>query len=93
MSDLKEKKELLHFTADWCGPCQLMAPTIKVFEKENPEIEYVRIDIDEDPESFNYYSTKYGFTSIPAMIAMVDDLFYRSRFGSSTKAELVSLFD
>lgn len=90
---MAEKRQLLHFTATWCGPCQSMAPAIKKFKDEHPEIEYVKIDMDEDGAKFNEYAEKYAFSSVPTMIAMIDDLFYRGRRGASTKDELLALFD
>tara|TARA_R110002167_G_scaffold3485_1_gene17031 strand:- start:929 stop:1060 length:132 start_codon:yes stop_codon:yes gene_type:complete len=42
-----ENVKLLHFTATWCGPCKLMAPMVKEVMRNNPDIEYEKVDIDE----------------------------------------------
>lgn len=40
------KLTLLKFTASWCGPCQTMAPTLKAFAKDHPEVTVTNIDVD-----------------------------------------------
>lgn len=42
------EKVLLHFTADWCQPCKRMQPNIEAFLQEQPDIKYVKIDVDEN---------------------------------------------
>ncbi len=42
------EKVLLHFRADWCQPCKRMQPNIDTFLQEQPDIKYVRIDVDDN---------------------------------------------
>lgn len=60
--------ELWDFYADWCGPCQMMKPTIEEFEKAHPEIKVKSINIDEEEE----LAEKYGVSSIPCLVVMKD---------------------
>lgn len=55
---------LLDFWAPWCNPCKLMNPIIDKLEKEYPDLEIVRINVDEDTEMVN----KYGILTIPTYI-------------------------
>ena len=48
--------ELLDFYADWCGPCQMLKPTLEEFEKAHPELKITRVNIDEEEE----LAEKYG---------------------------------
>ena len=60
--------KLLHFTAEWCNPCQMMKPMIAQVIEEHPEIEYVPIDIDENKET----AIDYGIMSVPTFIVFKD---------------------
>lgn len=60
--------ELLDFYADWCGPCQMMKPTIEEFEKAHPEIKVTSVNIDEDEE----LAEKYGVSGIPCLVVLKD---------------------
>lgn len=58
-------KSLLHFTAEWCQPCKRMLPAIDILISENPDIEYIKIDIDAEPE----IAKEYNISSVPTFIA------------------------
>lgn len=60
--------ELLDFYADWCGPCQMMKPTIEEFEKAHPEVKVTSVNIDEEEE----LAEKYGVSSIPCLVVLKD---------------------
>ena len=60
--------EILDFYADWCGPCQMMRPTMEEFEKTHPEIKVTAVNIDEEEE----LAEKYGVSSIPCMVVLKD---------------------
>ncbi|MDO5003531.1 MAG: thioredoxin [bacterium] len=58
------KKVLVDFYADWCGPCRMLSPIIEEIAKENDEYEFVKVNVDDCPE----VSRKYGVMSIPTLI-------------------------
>lgn len=60
--------ELLDFYADWCGPCQMLKPTIEKFEKAHPEVKVTSVNIDEDEE----LAEKYGVSGIPCLVVLKD---------------------
>jgi len=60
--------KLLDFWAPWCNPCKLMNPIIDKIEKEYPNIEVVRINVDEDSAAVD----KYGIQTIPTYILEKD---------------------
>ena len=69
----KEKKvlSLLYFTASWCGPCKAIAPFLKELsatlkEKGDYNIEFYKVDIDENEE----FCDKCQIKSVPTFFIM-----------------------
>lgn len=62
----EDKPVLVDFYADWCGPCQMMAPVLDEMAKEEAEESFIvaKINIDENPD----VAAKYSVMSIPTMI-------------------------
>ena len=54
-------KQIIYFTAKWCGPCRTLGP---VMEGLSSELNIRRVDVDQDRE----LSTKYGIRSVPALV-------------------------
>ena len=61
-----EKKVLIDFYADWCGPCQKLSPIVDKFAEEHSEIKVVRIDIDAQEE----LADRYNIRSIPTLVVI-----------------------
>lgn len=59
---------LLHFTATWCGPCKMMKPVVDSVVSERDDIEYVSVDIDENPET----AADYDVMGVPTFILLND---------------------
>lgn len=81
-------RKLLHFTADWCGPCKMMAPIINLFNEENPDIEYQKIDVDNEFE----LARKYDVMSVPTFISIIDGEVINRFTGAAPKAKVEALF-
>jgi len=54
--------EVLKFSATWCGPCRVLAQTLKDVQG------ITNIDIDKDRET----PGKYGIRSVPTMVFLKD---------------------
>ncbi len=54
--------EVLKFSASWCGPCRVLAQTLKDVEG------ITNIDIDKDQET----PRKYGIRSVPTLVFLKD---------------------
>lgn len=61
--------QLLDFWAPWCNPCKLMNPVIDQIEKDYPDLEVVRINVDEDSGMVD----KYNIQTVPTYILINDD--------------------
>jgi thioredoxin 1 len=83
-------KELIHFTAAWCQPCKAMAPMIDKFVADNPDIEYIKYDIDL-PESM-LATEEYGIRGVPTFIVKIDNQITNRHTGSATLDKFSALF-
>ena len=54
------------FSAQWCGPCKVMAKYFDKWSVEYPQVVFVKIDIDEVPTLAN----EYEVSSIPTTFVM-----------------------
>ena len=59
---MENKIEVLKFSATWCGPCRVLAQTLKDVEG------ITNIDIEKDQET----SRKYGIRSVPTLVFLKD---------------------
>ena len=59
-----EKKVLLDFYADWCGPCQMMMPEMEAFAEENENIKVCKLNVDEATD----LAVTFGVMSIPTVL-------------------------
>ncbi len=59
-----DKKVLLDFYAEWCGPCKMMAPELEAFAEETENYKVCKLDCDESQE----LALTFGVMSIPTVI-------------------------
>jgi thioredoxin 1 len=83
----QEMKILLHFTADWCQPCKKIKPVIDSYILQNPDVQYIRVDVDEDPDT----TTEHGVRSIPTLIVLTDREISNRHNGVITYTQLEEL--
>jgi len=67
-SDFKKILEkdivLVDFFATWCGPCRMLGPELEKLCEENPDINVLKVDVDEYPE----IAADFNVSSIPFMV-------------------------
>lgn len=62
---IAEGKVLVDFYADWCGPCQMLAPQLEDLAKEvEGKVNIVKINVDQ----FNGVAARFNIYSIPTLI-------------------------
>ena len=58
--EISNKKVLVDFYADWCGPCRMMGSVLENFK----DIDILKVNVDK----FDDLAQKYGVMSIPNLI-------------------------
>ena len=54
--------KLIYFSANWCGPCKMVGPTLEKVSQQGIPVQ--KIDVDQDPELVS----KYGVRNIPTIL-------------------------
>jgi thioredoxin 1 len=80
-----DKPVMVDFWAEWCGPCQQLAPLVdELAEELGEKIKVVKVNIDEAPEA----PTKFGVRGIPTLMIFKDGQVADTRVGGMPKSQL-----
>jgi thioredoxin 1 len=78
-------KQLLKFSASWCGPCKALSKVLENVDLK--DIELVEIDIDENTDK----AVEYGIRSVPTLVLMEDGKEVRRKTGLLTADKVEGL--
>lgn len=76
MKDIKQE-ELINYNegltvidiwAPWCGPCRMLIPVITQISKEIADVNFVKINADENAE----FCVQYDVRNVPTVLFMKD---------------------
>lgn len=84
-----EKKMLLDFYADWCGPCRMVSPIVDEIAEENPQYLVGKINVDEEPE----LAQAFGVATIPTLVVMNDGKIVSQSSGARPKQQILDLLN
>jgi thioredoxin 1 len=60
-----DKLALVDFSAEWCGPCKMMAPILKDVKKElGDAVTIIKVDVDQSPQAAQQYQVQ----GVPTLI-------------------------
>ena len=80
--ELIQKKILIDFYADWCGPCKMMSLEL---DKMDNEIEIAKLNVD----NFGDIAREYKVMSIPCLILFENGQEIKRNIGYINKEQIV----
>ncbi len=83
-----DKPVLVDFNADWCGPCQMLKPTIEQLSDERDDVKFVSVNIDENDD----LAYDYNVSSIPCLVLFRDGTEAKRIVGLKPKSEIIKIF-
>ena len=84
-----EKKVLVDFYANWCGPCKMLRPVLSSVAETHDDVKVVSIDVDEAEN----LAMSYGISSIPCIIKFKDGNELERSIGYKPKEEIEKLIE
>lgn len=80
---LKQKKVLVDFNANWCGPCRMLKP---ILEDLSTKYNIVSVNIDEEEE----LAENYNISSIPCLVLFENGKEIKRNIGFIPEEEIES---
>lgn len=82
-----DKKVLVDFWADWCGPCKMLSPVIDKLAEELDDVKVCKVNVDTEPT----ISIEYNIMSIPTLIVFENCVEVNRSVGLVSKEEVLAL--
>ncbi|MBR5867856.1 MAG: thioredoxin [Clostridia bacterium] len=86
---VSEKKVLLDFYADWCGPCRMVGPIVEQIAEEHSEYVVGKVNVDDEPE----LAAAFGVTSIPMLAVLEKGEVVNQAVGARPKAQILAMLE
>jgi thioredoxin 1 len=81
---------LVDMYADWCGPCQRLAPIVEELSHDyNGKATITKLDVDASGD----ISAKFGVMSIPTILIFKDGQLVDKTVGLQSKEDLIAVLD
>lgn len=80
-----DKLVIVKFWATWCGPCKTLNPIMEEIAKENKDLKFVAINVDDSRELI----AKYGIKGIPTILYIKDGQVKSIDVGGKSKSDIM----
>jgi thioredoxin 1 len=82
------KPVVVDFWAPWCGPCKAIEPALDELAQTTGNVEFVKLDIDENPRT----ATTYGVLSLPTVMLFAGGEPRETVYGARPKKHFAKTF-
>ena len=89
LADIKSKIAVFYLTASWCAPCRALAPIIKTISEEYSDVEFLKVDIDENTQIPEHFSVQ----AVPTLVFVKNGEIKDRIIGLKNKAGLAEVLD
>lgn len=84
-----DKRVLIDFYADWCGPCKMVSPIVDEIAEEYPQYLIAKVNVDEQPS----IAAQFGVMSIPTLVVIENGTIINQAVGARPKAQIIDLLE
>ena len=84
-----DKKVLIDFYADWCGPCRMVSPIVDEIAEERDDILVAKVNVDEESE----LASEFGVFSIPTLVVIKNGKVINQSAGARPKDSILAMLN
>lgn len=74
------------FHAEWCAPCKVTEPIVKTLSEEIPDVKFVAVDVDQNPD----IASQYSVFSIPTFLVLKDGVVANQFVGAMGRENFIA---
>jgi thioredoxin 1 len=79
-------KQILYFTASWCGPCRILGP---IMESVKGQVNYSKLDVDVEQD----LAVKYKVRSVPTLVLIENGVEKNRLVGVHQSPEILKFYN
>jgi thioredoxin 1 len=83
----QDKKVIIDFFADWCGPCKRIAPVFVELAEKFPNVVFLKVNVDEAEE----LAQGFEITSLPTFVFLHNGNIFHKMEGANLNEVITTL--